>query len=84
MASGGALDFLAHGMWLHAASATQRTVTGHVLRLGAALAPQAASGDVTAVTTSDLNKIGNLFETTGRLAGSVVAFGVVGAGLVAR
>ncbi len=84
MASGGALDFLAHGMWLHAASATQRTVNGHVLRLGASLAPQAAGGDVTAVTTSDLNKIGNLFETAGRLAGSVVAFGVVGAGLVAR
>lgn len=84
MASGGALDFLAHGMWLHAASATQRTVNGHVLRLGASLTPQAAGGDVTVVTTSDLNKIGNLFETAGRLAGSVVAFGVVGAGLVAR
>jgi len=84
MASGGALEFLAHGMWLHAASATQRTVNGHVLRLGASLAPQAAGGDVTAVTTSDLGTIGNLFETAGRLAGSVVAFGVVGAGLVAR
>jgi ABC-type multidrug transport system fused ATPase/permease subunit len=84
MVSGGALDFLAHGMWLHAASATQRTVSGHVLRLGASLAPQAAGGDVTAVTTSDLNKIGNLFETAGRLAGSVVVFGVIGAGLVAR
>ncbi len=84
MASGGALDFLAHGMWLHAASATQRTVTGHVLRLGASLAPQAAGGDVTAVTTSDLGKIGNLFETLGRLAGSVVAFAVIGASLLAR
>jgi ABC-type multidrug transport system fused ATPase/permease subunit len=84
MISGGALDFLAHGMWLHAASATQRTVDGHVLRLGASLAPQATGGDVTAVTTSDLSTIGNLFETAGRLAGSVVAFGVVGAGLVAR
>jgi ABC-type multidrug transport system fused ATPase/permease subunit len=71
-------------MWLHAASATQRTVDGHVLRLGASLAPQATGGDVTAVTTSDLSTIGNLFETAGRLAGSVVAFGVVGAGLVAR
>ena len=84
MASGGALDFLAHGMWLHAASATQRTVNAHVLRLGASLAPQAAGGDVTAVTTSDLGKIGNLFETLGRLAGSVVAFAVIGAGLLAR
>ena len=84
MASGGALEFLAHGMWLHAASATQRTVNGHVLRLGASLAPQATGGDVAAVTTSDLSTIGNLFETAGRLAGSVVAFGVIGAGLVAR
>ncbi len=84
MVSGGALDFLAHGMWLHAASATQRTVSAHVLRLGASLAPQAESGDVTAVTTSDVARIGNLFETAGRLVGSVVAFGVVGAGLLAR
>ncbi len=84
MASGGALDFLAHGMWLHGASATQRTVSSHVLRLGASLAPQAGSGDVTAIATSDLGKVGNLFETAGRLAGSVVAFGVVGVGLVMR
>ncbi|MCD2197725.1 ABC transporter ATP-binding protein/permease [Actinomycetospora endophytica] len=84
MASGGALDFLGHGMWLHGASATQRTVNAHVLRLGASLAPQAGGGDVTAVTTSDLGKVGNLFETAGRLAGSVVAFGVVGVGLVLR
>ncbi len=84
MASMAALDVGSHGLWLHAASATQRTVSGHVLRLGASLTPQAAAGDVTAVTTSDLNKIGNLFETLGRLAGSVVAFGLVGAGLLTR
>ncbi|NMO89556.1 ABC transporter ATP-binding protein [Actinomycetospora sp. TBRC 11914] len=84
MASGGLLDFLGHALWLHAASATQRTVSAHVLGLGASLAPQAESGDVTAVTTSDVGRIGNLFETAGRLVGSVVAFGVVGAGLVAR
>lgn len=84
MASGGTLDFLSHGMWLHAASATQRAVSAHVLRLGDSLAPQADAGDVTAVTTSDCNRIGNLFETAGRLVGSVLAVGVVGAGLVAR
>jgi ABC-type multidrug transport system fused ATPase/permease subunit len=84
MVSGGAVDFLGHGMWLHGASATQRTVTAHVLRLGAALAPQASSGEVTAVTTSDASKIGNLFETFGRFVGSLVAFAVVGVGLFAR
>lgn len=77
----GALDFLAHGMWLHAASATQRTLGAHVLRLGGSLAPQASSGEITAVTTSDINKIGNLFETFGRFVGSVVAFAVVGVAL---
>jgi ABC-type multidrug transport system fused ATPase/permease subunit len=82
--SGGTLDFLAHGLWLHAASTTQRTVNAHVLRLGGSLVPQAEAGDVTAVTTSDANKVGNLFETAGRLVGSLVAFGVVGAGLLAR
>jgi ABC-type multidrug transport system fused ATPase/permease subunit len=84
MASGAALDFLSHGMWLHAASGTQRHLTTHVLGLGASLMPQVSSGDVTAVTTSDLNKIGNLFDTAGRFVGSVVAFGVVGVGLLAR
>ncbi|WP_433798839.1 ABC transporter transmembrane domain-containing protein [Actinomycetospora sp. CA-084318] len=84
MAAGAVLDFLSHGMWLHAASSTQRRLTSHVLGLGASLTPQAGSGDVTAVTTSDLNKIGNLFDTAGRFVGSVVAFGVVGAGLLAR
>ncbi|MEJ2869418.1 ABC transporter ATP-binding protein [Actinomycetospora sp. OC33-EN08] len=84
MVFGGALDFLAHGMWLHAASTTQHHLSTHVLGLGAALGPQVGSGDVTAVTTSDLNKIGNLFETAGRLAGSVVAFGVIGVGLLGR
>ncbi|MDL5160611.1 ABC transporter transmembrane domain-containing protein [Actinomycetospora termitidis] len=84
MVFGGAVDFLSHGLWLHAASSTQRHLTTHVLGLGASLSPQVSSGDVTAVTTSDLNKIGNLFETAGRFAGSVVAFGVVGVGLLAR
>ena len=84
MVFGGTLDFLSHGLWLHAASAVQRHLGAHVLRLGASFAPQADSGEVTAVTTGDLNKIGNLFETVGRLAGAVVAFGVVGVGLLAR
>jgi ABC-type multidrug transport system fused ATPase/permease subunit len=84
MAAGAALDFLSHGMWLHAASSTQRRLTSHVLGLGASLTPQVSSGDVTAVTTSDLNKIGNLFDTAGRFVGSVVAFGVVGVGLLGR
>ncbi|GAA3803315.1 ABC transporter transmembrane domain-containing protein [Amycolatopsis tucumanensis] len=70
----GALIFAVHTMWIHGAAMTQRAVVEHTARLGASLRPQAGTGDVMAVSSSDINHIGNVFEVTGRLFGSVVAF----------
>ncbi|WP_216211428.1 ABC transporter transmembrane domain-containing protein [Amycolatopsis aidingensis] len=79
---GGALEFLGHAMWLHGAVTTQRLVSTHTARLGASLHPQAETGDVMAVSSSDVDSVGNLFGVLGRLAGSVLAFVVVGIALV--
>lgn len=76
-------DHLAHGMWIHGASALQRSAVGHATGLGASLGPQVARGEVAAVTSADLSKLGNLLETGGRVVGAVVAFAVVGTVLLA-
>ncbi|GAB3578049.1 ABC transporter ATP-binding protein [Amycolatopsis endophytica] len=70
----GALIFAVHTMWIHGAAMTQKLVVEHTARLGASLRSQAGTGDVMAVSSSDINHIGNVFEVTGRLFGSLVAF----------
>ncbi|MFD2468325.1 ABC transporter ATP-binding protein [Amycolatopsis silviterrae] len=75
---GTGLHFAAYGMWLHGAGTTQRLVTDHTTRLGASLREAASTGNVVAVTSSDMNWIGNAFEVIGRTVGSIVAFVVIG------
>ncbi|UJW34031.1 ABC transporter ATP-binding protein/permease [Saccharothrix sp. AJ9571] len=75
---GAGLLFAAHGMWLHAASTTQRLVSHHTLRLGASLRGQADTGDMMAIASSDENRVGAIFEVFGRVLGAVVAFLTVG------
>lgn len=84
MVTGGLLDFLAHGMWMHGGSAVQRVVAGHTTRLGASLRAQAGTGDVMAVSSSDVNHVGSAFEVLGRFAGAVLAFAAVGVVLLTR
>ncbi|HWD02187.1 MAG TPA: ABC transporter ATP-binding protein [Amycolatopsis sp.] len=72
------LHFTSYGLWLHGASTTQRLVTAHTTRLGATLREKTTTGNVVAVTSSDINWIGNAFEVIGRTVGSVVAFVVIG------
>ncbi|WP_246257174.1 ABC transporter ATP-binding protein [Amycolatopsis anabasis] len=79
---GTVLDFAGHGMWMHGASATQRTVATHTARLGASLDKQIGTGELMAISSSDDNHVGNAFETFGRLAGSAVAFLTVGIALL--
>jgi ABC-type multidrug transport system fused ATPase/permease subunit len=79
---GSALIFAVHGMWIHGATATQHAVADHAARLGASLPAQAATGDVMAISSSDIARIGNLLEVLGRLAGSVVAFLTIGIALL--
>src|SRR5699024_7701773 len=45
---------------------------------------QATTGDVLAVSSSDINHIGNAFEGLGRFFGSLAAFAVLGTILVNR
>ncbi|MFC5996151.1 ABC transporter transmembrane domain-containing protein [Pseudonocardia hispaniensis] len=76
------LMFAAHGMWIHGAATTHRTVAAHVARLGAALSAQAGTGEVMAISSSDEDHIGYAFEVLGRLFGSMIAFLVVGIALL--
>ncbi|WP_236790492.1 ABC transporter ATP-binding protein [Amycolatopsis sp. GM8] len=75
---GAALIFSVHGFWLHGASATQQVVAEHTARLGASLRAQAATGDVMAISSSDIGRMGNVLEVLGRMFGALVAFLVVG------
>lgn len=84
MAAHAAQDLLAHGLWIHGASAMQRTVVGHAVGLGAALGPQAPGGEVAAVPANDINRVGNLMENLGRVVGAVVVAVVVGVVLLGR
>lgn len=77
-----AMIFAVHGMWIHGATTTQRTVGEHVARLGASLRAQAATGDVMAISSSDIARIGNTLEILGRVTGATLAFVVVGVVLV--
>ncbi|RZQ65281.1 ABC transporter transmembrane domain-containing protein [Amycolatopsis suaedae] len=73
-----ALMMLGVGMWMHGASATQRTVGTHVARLGASLRSQTSTGNVMAISSSDDNAVGNAFEVFGRVIGAAVAFLTLG------
>ncbi|GLY67384.1 ABC transporter transmembrane domain-containing protein [Amycolatopsis taiwanensis] len=74
--------FTTHGMWIHGAATTQRTVARHTARLGASLRAQAATGDVMAISSSDIARIGNGLESVGRVVGAAIGFLVVGVALV--
>ncbi|MFI5607392.1 ABC transporter ATP-binding protein [Amycolatopsis sp. NPDC051903] len=76
------LHFTSYGMWLHGAGTTQRLVTAHTTRLGATLRDATTTGNVVAVTSSDINWIGNTYEVIGRTVGSVVAFVVIGVAML--
>jgi ABC-type multidrug transport system fused ATPase/permease subunit len=64
--------------WISASSRTQQLVTRHAAHLGHELRRNVATGEVVAVTSSDVEKIGGAFDVLARFAGAVVAFvGVV-------
>ncbi|HET8969522.1 MAG TPA: ABC transporter ATP-binding protein [Candidatus Nanopelagicales bacterium] len=60
--------------WITAASRTQQLVVRHSTHLGASLSREVATGEVVAVTSSDVEKIGTAFDVLARLAGAMVAF----------
>lgn len=77
-----AMIFAVHGMWLHGATTSQRLVAEHTARLGASLRAQAATGDVMAISSSDIGRMGNVLEVSGRAFGALVSFVVVAVALV--
>jgi ABC-type multidrug transport system fused ATPase/permease subunit len=78
------MHFAAYGMWLHGAGSSQRQVSGHAARLGATLREGTTTGNVVAVTSSDINYLGNVFEVLGRAVGSAIMFVVIGIALLSR
>lgn len=60
--------------WIVAASRTQQLVVGRATDIGAPLSREVATGEVVAVTSSDVEKIGSAFDVLARFAGAVVAF----------
>jgi ABC-type multidrug transport system fused ATPase/permease subunit len=79
---GGILHFSSFGMWLHGAGSTQRLVCTHAARLGATLREGTTTGNVVAVTSSDINYMGNVLEVIGRAVGSAVMFVAIGIALL--
>jgi len=60
--------------WITAASRTQQLVTRQAVRLGGRMRDSVATGEVVAVTSSDVEKIGSAYDVFARFAGAVVAF----------
>jgi ABC-type multidrug transport system fused ATPase/permease subunit len=63
--------------WLGGALRTQQWLTRQSARLGATLPKRLATGEVVAVSSTDIYHVGNAFDVLGRTAGSIVAFGMV-------
>ncbi|WP_016905730.1 ABC transporter transmembrane domain-containing protein [Streptomyces xiaopingdaonensis] len=69
--------------WITAAARIQQVLARRAARLGAGLTRKVAAGEVVAVSTGDVEKIGWCVESTSRFTSSVLAaFGVCGALLV--
>lgn len=60
--------------WITAASRTQQLVVRRATELGAHLSREVATGEVVAVTSTDVEKIGSAFDVLARFTGAVVAF----------
>ncbi len=65
--------------WITAASRTQQLVVRHASHLGTDLRRSVATGEVVAVTSNDVEKIGSAFDVAARFVAGVVAFFFVAA-----
>jgi ABC-type multidrug transport system fused ATPase/permease subunit len=74
--------FLSTGLRLHGACCTQRLVTAQLARVGTAVRETTTIGNVAAVTSSDLDYIGNAFKMIGRMIGTTVGFVVIAVALL--
>ncbi len=63
--------------WIGAASRIQQLVARQAADLGGDLPKQVATGEVVAVSASDVERIGSAFDVTARMAGAIVSYIVV-------
>lgn len=63
--------------WITAGSRTQQLITRNAVRMGHELRQHVGTGEVVAVTSGDVEKIGNGFDVLARFVGGIVAFVVV-------
>lgn len=63
--------------WVTASSRTQQLITRKAVELGGQLRRDIATGEVVAVASGDVEKIGWAMEVVGRLVGAIVAFFIV-------
>ncbi|WP_329418635.1 ABC transporter ATP-binding protein [Streptomyces sp. NBC_01268] len=79
-------DTMAHRVavtnWITAAARVQQLLSRKTAELGAVLTRRVAAGEVVAVSTSDVEKIGWFVEAASRFAAAAVSLVVVCAGLV--
>ena len=68
--------------WITAGSRTQQLITRNAVRMGHELRQHVGTGEVVAVTSGDVEKIGNGFDVLARFVGGIVAFIVVAAVLL--
>jgi ABC-type multidrug transport system fused ATPase/permease subunit len=68
--------------WITAGSRTQQLVVRRASHLGTQLNARVATGEVVAVTSSDVEKIGSAFDVLARFAGAIIAFVAVAVILV--
>ena len=60
--------------WIGAASRIQQLVARQAADLGGDLPKQVATGEVVAVSASDVERIGSAFDVTARMAGAIVSY----------
>jgi ABC-type multidrug transport system fused ATPase/permease subunit len=76
--AGGLRHWMAVRNWLTASFRSGAQVHEHALRAGAALPRTMPTGDVVAVFTNDLLRIGGLYDVTARFTGAIATFVVIG------
>ncbi|PDP85480.1 ABC transporter permease [Glycomyces fuscus] len=65
--------------WYASAYRTIQVVTDHSVRMGSTLTRRLPSGEVVAVGTEDIDRVGDFYETAGQILSSLVAVAAVSA-----
>ena len=65
--------------WLRSSLSIARLIGYHSADTGRGITATTASGEIVATVSSDALRMGEMFDVTARLSGSLVAYGVVGA-----